>query len=41
MPQQVVLVALGVLLNFEAEDTQQEAGLLVKVDKVLQDVRVE
>lgn len=41
MPQQVVLVALGVLLDLEAEDAQHVAGLPVEVDKVLQDVRVE
>lgn len=41
MPEQVVLVALCVLLDLEAEDAQQVAGLSVEVDKVLQDVRVE
>lgn len=41
MPQQVLLVALWVLLDLQAEDAKHVARLLVEVDKVLQDVRVE
>lgn len=39
--QQVMLVAGRVSGHFQAEDTQQEAGVSVEAGEVLEDIRVE